>query len=229
METVDWEEFKRRFRWNQGEHITAIAPTGAGKTTLFSQLMPYRKYSIMFGTKPADGLYDEIIRKQGFKRIESIKEITPTHTRYLLWPRMRTTIPLTVQAQRTAFQEAMDVIVKQGNWTVWVDEAKYIGEFLKLKLELTYMLEQLRSIGATVICGAQRPAMLPLSALSSATHVFMWKTPLDTDAKRLSDIGGVDAKEVATIARTLGRYEFLYIHTRGTEAKILRSQVDRKK
>ena len=227
FEPTPWEQLKREFRWRQGEHLAAIAPTGAGKTTLFSELMPYRKYNIMFGTKPADSTYDKIL-KLGYKRIESVSEIRSYHHNYLLWPSQRKTIPETLIAQRKAFQEAFDFIVAQRAWTVWVDESKYIAEMLRLRTELTYCLEQHRSIDATVICGAQRPAFLPLSVLSNSSHIFMWKTTLDTDAKRLGDIGGVDAKEVMSIAKSLDRHEFLYIRTRGTEAKIIRSQVERK-
>jgi len=228
IQPTPWEQLKREFRWRQGEHLAAIAPTGAGKTTLFSELMPYRKYNIMFGTKPADDTYDWIL-KNGFQRIESVDEIRSYHNNYLLWPSQRKTIPQTLIAQRKAFAEAMDVIVQQRSWTVWVDESKYIAEMLKLRTELTYCLEQLRSIDATVICGAQRPAFLPLSVLSNSSHIFMWKTTLDTDAKRLGDIGGVDAKQVMLEAKTLDRHEFLYIRTRGTEARIIRSQVERGK
>lgn len=226
VDRIPWEDFKEQFRWKQGEHVAAIAPTGAGKTTLFSQLMPFRKYNIMFGTKPADKLYDEILRN-GYRRIESIHDIKPWDEKLLLWPYQKATIPQTVMAQQAAFREALNVIVKQRSWTVWVDEAKYLAEFLKLKTELTFCLEQLRSIDATIICGAQRPAWLPLSVLSNSSHVFIWKTTFNDDAKRLADIGGVDSKEVAALAKSLDTHEFLYIHTRGTEAKILRSQVER--
>jgi hypothetical protein len=222
---LPWADFKKQFRWKQGEHLTAVAPTGAGKTTLFSELMPYRGYNIMFGTKPADKSYDRIL-KNGYKRIESINEIRSYHDNYLLWPRQAKTIRETMLNQRKVFLEAMDAIVEQQSWTVWVDESKYIAEMLKLKTELTYCLEQLRSINATVICGAQRPAFLPMSALSSATHVFTWKTQLDADKKRLSDIGGINVREVMQAMEGLDSHEFLYIKTRGVSAKIIRSQVE---
>jgi hypothetical protein len=225
IETVSWADFKRTFRWNQGEHVTAIAPTGAGKTTLFSELMPYRGYNIMFGTKPADKSYDRIIR-MGYKRIESMSEIRSYHKNYLLWPKYEPTIKATKVKQRTAFLEAMDTIVNERAWTVWVDESKYISEMLQLKGELTFCLEQLRSINATVICGAQRPSFLPMSALSSATHIFCWKTTLDADKKRLADIGGINLREVMDTLETLDDYEFLYIKTRGVNAKVLRTQVE---
>lgn len=226
-ERVQWEDFQRRFRWNQGEHLTAIAPTGAGKTTLFENLMPYRKYSIMLGTKPEDPLYRSIIRRHGYVRVQSIHEVKPWMDKILLWPKQQGTIELTMRAQKKAFMDALDVIVTHGGWTVWVDECKYISEMLHLRTQLTYCLEQLRSINATVICGAQRPAWLPLSVLSSSSHAFLWKSTYRDDAKRLADIGGVDAKAISAELATLGKHEFLYVHTRGTDARVLRSQVGR--
>lgn len=219
-----WSQFKRDFRWAQGEHVAAIAPAGAGKTTVLRELLPYRKYSIFFGTKPDDPLYRKII-SQGYRRIESMDEIRPWETKVMLWPKQRRTIPETLEAQREAFRTAMDTIVLQKSWTVWVDESKYLSEMLHLKTELTYCIEQLRSIDATVICGAQRPAWLPPSVLSNATHTFLWKTTNSDDAKRLADLGGVDANQVRIEARNLDSHEFLYIKTRGTDSKIVRSQV----
>lgn len=226
-ERISWTDFQSRFRWSQGEHLTAIAPTGAGKTTLFKNLMPYRKYSIMLGTKPDDPLYRSIIKTHGYKRIESIHEVKPWMDKILLWPKQRETIEKTMQAQQAAFRAALDVIVRHGGWTVWVDECKYISEMLHLRTQLTYCLEQLRSINATVICGAQRPAWLPLSVLSSSSHAFLWKSVYRDDAKRLADIGGIDAKAISAELATLGAHEFLYVHTRGTDARVLRSQVGR--
>lgn len=225
-EKIEWEQFKRQFRWAQGEHLTAIAPTGAGKTTLFKELMPYRKYSIMLGTKPDDSLYRQI-QRGGFRRVESIYEVKPWDTKILLWPKQRSTIEATMIAQQKAFKDALDVIVNHGGWTVWVDECKYISEMLHLRTSLTYCLEQLRSINATVICGAQRPAWLPLSVLSSSSHAFIWKSTYREDAKRLADIGGIDSRAISEELKTLDKHEFLYIRTRGTAASVLRSQVGR--
>lgn len=194
---------------------------------MFGELMSYRKYSIMLGTKPEDKLYRDIMRKHGYKRVESIHEVKPWMDKILLWPRQRETIDETMHAQQKAFKQALDVIVRHGGWTVWVDECKYIAEMLHLRTQLTYCLEQLRSINATVICGAQRPAWLPLSVLSSSSHAFLWKSVYREDAKRLADIGGIDAKEISEELKTLGKHEFLYVHTRGTDARVLRSQVGR--
>lgn len=226
IELTPWPEFKTRFRWNQGEHVGIIGPTGAGKTTLQTELMPYRKANLMFGTKVADPQYD-LLLKRGFKRVESMSEVRPWDYNVILWPKYKGSIPQLVLKQRAVFAEAMDTIVSQKRWTVWIDEAKYTSQFLGLGKELEFCVEQLRSLKATVICGAQRPAWIPKSILSNASHVFIWKTTNRDDALRLADIGGVDVDEVRQEARTLGPFEFLYIRTRGTVSKILRTQVER--
>lgn len=224
---VLWAEFLEQFDWRQGEHVAMIAPTGAGKTTLMAELMPLRKWSIVLGTKPKDRTYNRMMRENDMLRIDSIREVKSWHSKYLLWPHYTGDMARTMDVQRRAFREAMNAVVNQGGWTLWVDESKYIAEMLGLKKELTFSLEQLRSINATVICGAQRPAWLPMSVLSSSTHVFIWKTTLREDAKRLADIGGIDARDVFSALKSLGRYEFMYIRTRGTDAQIVISQVGR--
>lgn len=224
---IPWAQFLTMFDWKQGEHVAMIAPTGAGKTTLMAELMPLRKYSIMLGTKPKDRSYHKIMREHDLARIDSVKEIKSWHTKYLLWPQYTEDIERTMVIQKRAFREGLNTVVNQGGWTLWVDESKYIAEMLGLKRELTFALEQLRSIKATVVCGAQRPAWLPMSVLSSSTHVFIWKTTLREDAKRLADIGGIDADAVFSALKSLDRHEFLYIRTRGTDARVVISQVGR--
>ena len=226
IEQLPWSEFRKRLQWKQGEHVALIAPTGAGKTTAMESLLPFRQYSIFFGTKPDDKLYRRI-QNAGYVRVDSIREVRPWQNKILLWPKHRKTIPETLNHQREVFADAMNTVVQQRGWTVWFDECKYMSQMLKLQTEITYCLEQLRSVHATTVSGAQRPVWLPRSVLSNATHVFLWRTTDREDAKRLSDIGGVDNRLLASEAQTLGKHEFIYVYTRGTEVQMVRSQVGR--
>jgi hypothetical protein len=226
LEPTSWCSFLETFQWKQGEHIAAIAPTGAGKTTLMEALVPLRKYSIFFGTKPDDPLYRRLISKKGgFTRVESFSEIRPWHNKIMLWPRQRDTIRATESNMASQFRIAFDSIVKQKAWTAWLDECKYMAEGLGLRRELTYCLEQLRSIKGTTISGAQRPVWLPRSVLANSSHVFLWRTTDREDAKRLSDIGGIDARQLAQEAQQLDKHEMIYVYTRGTESRMVRTQV----
>ena len=113
---VSWEDFITNFDWKQGEHVAAIAPTGAGKTTLFKHILPRRKYNIFFGTKPDDKLYHQIL-KNGYVRKESFDEIKPWENNILLWVKQRKTISETIDAQREAFRDALNSIVIQKGWS----------------------------------------------------------------------------------------------------------------
>jgi hypothetical protein len=226
---VTWDEFVARFRWGQGEHLAAVAPTGAGKTTLLLELIPYRKYSIFFGTKPDDPLYHKLVNKHGFRRLESVKDIRSYDEKILLWPKpVPGDIRATMKKQQAAFAAAINMVVSQGGWSVWLDESKYMAENLGLKLLLTYLLEQSRSIKVTVICGGQRPAWLPASTLPNSTHLFLWKSNKREDAQRLADVGGIDAKLITEQLKTLDEHEFIYVRSRGTGSHVVRTQVGKK-
>jgi len=226
-ETLDWPTVKTKLRWKQGEHVVAIAPTGAGKTTLFTELMPYRAANLFFGTKLADPMYNHMLRNMGYTRVEHMSEIRPWHkNKILLWPRKGKSIRETMQIQHDRFDEALNAIATDEQpWTLWLDEAKYAAENLGLKMPITYCVEQLRSIGGTVVCGAQRPAFVPQSVLSNASHAFLWKTTHRDDAIKLSDMGGIDARAIRDEALTLDAHEMLYIKTRGTQSQVIRTEV----
>lgn len=224
IERVTWSQFLDSFKWRQGEHVTAIAPPGAGKTTLFKAIMGYRSYNIIFGTKPADPLYNDLI-KSGFRRVENFSDIKAYDRNILLWPKYAGSIPAIMEKQRQVFKLALDSIVKQGGWSVWLDESKYIAEMLGLRKEISFCVDQLRSNNSSIICGAQRPAWLPPSVLANATHVFLWKSTNREDQIKLADIGGIDAKLVRDEAKSLGKHEFIYVKTRGVNSNMVISQV----
>lgn len=227
IERVTWEEFKRRFSWRQGEQVVLIGPPGAGKTTIIDAIKDYRTYNIFFGTKKADPLYNSLIR-EGYRHIQDVSEIKSYDSNnFMLWPKYPGRIEEHVDTQREVFRSAMDKIVDQGGWTLIVDEAKYLSEFLGLRKELSYCVDQLRSNGSSVVCGAQRPAWVPQSVLANATHVFVFKSTNRDDQIKLADVGGLDAEVVRDEARGLDEFEFIYVKTRGVKSNMVISTVSR--
>jgi hypothetical protein len=208
--------------WNQGEHVAVIGPTGVGKTTLISKILPRRKYVVVLVTK----VHDDTLRKP-FAGFDRIQEWPPRihENRVLLWPKPGKTIRETKVKQREVFKKALDSIFQERNWCVVFDEQHYVCKSLGLQPENEMFQHQGRSSGLSIINGAQRPAWVPLVTLSGSTHVFLWKNTFKGDLTRLSEIGGIDRKEIEANMLGLSKHEFLYVNTRtGT---VVRSQVER--
>jgi energy-coupling factor transporter ATP-binding protein EcfA2 len=208
---VPWDTFLRRFLWRQGEHVVAIAPTGGGKTTLLSRILPRRRHVVVLVTKT----YDETITREfkGYRRISTWPP--PGYVdRVLLWPKPGPTVRDTVSIQRDVFRQALDKIFIERGWTVVIDEEHWLCHNLKLELEVATFHHQGRSSGLTVVDGIQRPAWVPVVTYGSASHAFLWKTTDADDMRRLKALGGVNAVELATNLLKLRPHELIYVPTR---------------
>lgn len=223
-EQVPWATVEKLMltTWKQGEHVCVNGPTGVGKTTLISRILPARRYVVMLVTK----VHDNTITKE-FKDFEVIEKWPPRfhQERVLLWPKPGKTIRDTMKRQHDVFQEALDRIFQDRNWCVVTDEQHYVCKDLNLERENTMFQHQGRSSGLSCVNGAQRPAWVPLITMSGSTHYFLWKNTLQADLKRLSDIGGIDRNELEAQLRTLDKHEFVYINSR--TGLTVRSQVER--
>lgn len=227
-ETVAWEDFTESFRWRQGEHLLVVKPTGGGKSTLLSALLPLQKApaQVVLVTKVFDETFTKHFpKREGWRRIH---EWPPPRyaDKVLLWPKPGKTIRETKGIQRRVFREALDRIFQERGWTVVFDEEHYMCADLGLSEEVAMFHHQGRSSGLTVVDGIQRPKFVPRITFSSATHAFIGNTTDRDDLKVLSDLGGVDAKALASEAITLDYYEFLYIPARARNKQPLRTTVN---
>lgn len=223
-EPVEWDEFLRRFRWRQGEHVSLIGPTGSGKTTLGVEILDRRKFIVAVGTKPED----ETLRKlkgRGFKVIREWPEhvavdVTP---KLILWPKFER--PSDAKRQQRRIAAAMQEIFAQRNWTVFVDEAFYLSETLRLRPLLSMYWTQGRSIGLSLVAGTQRPAHVPLHMYDQATHLFLWRDNDRRNLDRLGEIssGAIDKESLRELVATLPEHSTLYVNTR--TGKIIETRV----
>lgn len=213
VETVDWTEFQRRFRWKQGEHITLVGPTGLGKTTLAKLLLPRRDYVVVFATKARDPIITEL-EQDGYKRVTSFDGTFAVHKRQVLAPPRSADLSRTKINQRRSFREAMQVAYDRGSWTVVIDEGKYICDYLGLSSEVELLLQQGRTLGVSLVTAVQRPVKIPLACYDQATHLFFWRDTDEANVKRLGGLGGQDRKQVQQAVSGLDLYEVLYLNTR---------------
>lgn len=224
---ISWDRFVQVFNWKQGEHVSLIGTTGAGKTNLGLQLMKRRKYTVVLGTKPKDPTLSAMCGKgKEWSRIKSWDESEPIVTsglpnrllpprRYMLWPSYRH--PDDLYRHRGVFADALQQIWVEQAWTIFGDEAFYLKKYLALEPLLEQYWTQGRSLGISLVTATQRPAHVPLLMYSQASHVFLWKTTDKRDRKRLLDIAGdIDRdlldREVARLDSK--KYETIWVSTK---------------
>lgn len=227
VEFVPWRQFRDGWSWRQGEHLTIVGPTGSGKTTaalaLLSPAMRPAPYTAVFATKRRDPLLDDFGR-EGFIRLRDWSvpdpELTP---RVLISPKLKGFD--SIAEQRRVFREALDSIFRQGGWTLYLDEARYITDYLGLSREVEVIWQQGRSHGVSVVAGAQRPRHVPLLAYDQATHLFFFHNVDEQSLRRLGELGGgVDAGVVREAVRLLPSHEMLYLNT--DKGELTRTRVE---
>lgn len=214
---VPWDEFVTdRFKWQQGEHVALIGPTGQGKTTLLTQLLPLHPYVTVFATKPKDESMQRLIRFGGYYPIRRWQSLDPEKfPRRVLWPDAMTLDSDRVQSE--VFHDAFSRIYREGGWTVAIDELWYIINILRLERDVKTYLLQARALGISLLCATQRPAWVPLEVYDQSTHLFFWRDNDENNLRRLSGISFRSADLIRSVVADLEKYQVLYINTRTGE------------
>jgi hypothetical protein len=217
VERVEWDEFvKSRSRWEQGQHVTLIGPTGKGKTTLALAILPMRNFVVAFGTKPKDATLDKLHKSGGWRLVRKWEQMPNIlhrkAMRVVLWPKYQT--PRDLPGQHYEIATALHEAFAMGSWCLFVDELWYFDKFLKQREMLEMIWTQGRSVGISLVAGTQRPAHVSLLAYDQATHVFFWRDNDERNLKRISGMNGLNAQLIRSTVATLADHDVLYVNTR---------------
>lgn len=218
---VEWGDFPAHMDWRQGEHVTLIAPTGEGKTTLARELLPYRDYVMVLATKKKDKTLDGF-SEDGYQRV---RKPVPHKPKSIVYPPFPKDPNRLFAAHRAAFRSALMTAYQAGSWTVYADEVRYLCDKLGLADLFELLLLQGRSLGVSVVASTQRPRHIPLEFYDMPTHLMFWKDTDMGNVKRVGEIGGsVNRAAVMERLPVLPRYQFIYINTR--ENTVVESKVE---
>lgn len=150
----------------------------------------------MMVSKPDD------IYWSGWHKVKSVAKIDPRKgDKWRLYPDF--------ENQWDEFYRAYEMVWKEGNWAVCIDELYYAEKVLGLGNEVVKHLTQGRSKKISVVVGMQRPAWVSRFALSEPTHIICFRSGDKRDLKAIRE--GV-SEEFADVVPKLGQFEFAYYH-----------------
>ncbi len=223
---VSWREVAPDFieAWGQGEHLIALGKTGRGKTTFVNDVLNRRHEQreaniASFIVKKRDETSSSLLT-EGWNRIT---EWPPTYQqrqsrKVMLWPPY-TKASTYARDVKGTFLEAIDELMEEGRWVIYLDEAPYFVESLGLRKSMDELFNQSRSNEITLVAGMQRPVWVSRSTVSQHCWVACFRIGDMEDARRAGEIIG-DRTRFTPVILGLGPHQFLLVDTVGDNAII---------
>lgn len=227
VQTLAAERVTRRefidlmWRPGPGEHVTFIAPTQNGKTTLAFELLDAcatpRVPAMVLVMKPRDPTVTRWNKRLGFRlvrtwppgQVRSLFEQKPRG--WLLWPRMTKDVDANNYECWRQFKPALQDAYWSGNRIVFADELFGLTNILKLGTVIEAIYTQGAGMGVGLWAAVQKPTHVTRHAYSQAEHLFLGKDPDKDVRKRYAEIGGMDTEAILYNIGKLKKYEWLYI------------------
>ena len=215
-----WKDFLRRLSIKQGEHTLIIGPTSSGKTELARQVIDTTRDGYVMGlfVKGKDKTADDEWLTHGWERLTDFPKrgMNEKQRRVVIWPTLSKTAEDTQDRQRDVYKRALDWANYVGNVAVYCDETAYLVEALRLGRQVNQLFYLARSNGTSAYATMQRPKFVPRVLMSNSSHAFIARTTDRDDIKRLSDLGGGNARELEhNMMRLNDRHDFIYVNPLG--------------
>jgi hypothetical protein len=184
-----------RSYWRQGEHVALLGPTGSGKTFTARDICAIRDWCVVLAVKPQDDTLSHFTRGD------------PPYTRTKKWPlaynvqRAVMSIPpdsLNDMTQASRVYTVLNGLFKSGGYCVLLDDTGYITGILKLKRQVTQLLNVGRSHGLSIVTAATQAtsvaANIPSETVRQVKHVLMWRFEDERDVDACAAICGLPRK-----------------------------------
>lgn len=229
------------FRYEPGEHLAVIEPTGGGKSWLCYQLLgeamrqqPHLSV-VSLMPKPADPTTAVWAKTLDLRETPvwppQRKLFGGKPAGWVLWPPHPLNLPPAQRRSQVAevLKRGIDDQYRRGSSITFIDDAHSAAVLMGLNEYVEELLVNGRAGGAAAWLALQKPTgsqatgSVSSFAYSSATHLFLGRDNDDRNVKRFGEIGGFDPKETEAIVRNLRLYsvdgktvsEKLYLDMRG--------------
>lgn len=212
---IPWSEISPEVisEFSPGEHAIILGKTGTGKTYFAFDLMngltkERHANCVAFGIKPRD----KTLRETGWP---IIREWPPTyeqrqHHKIIVWPPYARSNARAKTAPLV--RAALEDILMEGAWRVFIDELAYFVQTLGLRDVLDEYWNAARASDLSLIGATQRPAWIARSAVTQVDWSICFRLQDTEDQKRAAEIMG-DRNRFAPVIQKLSkpRHEFLIV------------------
>lgn len=218
--------------YRPGQHVSLIAPTQNGKTTMMFDLLRHTDTSwcrlppVMLVAKPQDPVVAGGLAELEYREVDTWPPRRPWFNEppagYGYWPKhLKNVPPSTNNAHLTErFRPALRELFWRGNSICVADEIYHLCAVLNLNEELTQHWTQGAGMGSGLWSATQKPSgtqqgTIPSFMYNSPTHTFLGRDPDKRNRDRFGEIGGVNPKLLSETVMGLEKFEWMYIHRDG--------------
>lgn len=215
-EVVPWDALRTDFleKFEPGQHLAVIGPTGSGKTTfavnILEAFFDLGASEVMLANKGRDPLLRHL-ESGGWARISAWPPNFEERQKrkILLWPPYGRASQ--AKANAHIFVNALDYILMEGGWVVYIDEVRYFIEQLGMRSLVDEYWNGARSADITVVAGSQGTTWINKTMIRQESWLILFKPRSIDESKEYADAAG--DRDVAADLDALGPHEFLMIHT----------------
>jgi len=214
VEYLLFPDFLKRMRdkWEPGDHIALVAPTGEAKTTMMLGLAQTRRYVLALDIKGGD----KTMSATGWPRLESWplsrdfrKKLEEGEPVRVLIGGPKRDVESRVR-RRALLRQVLESVMEEGRWTVLCPDLKALThpKFGGAVDQIEELLILARDAGVSVVTDWQRPAGVPREAGDQARFLGIGYTRDEDVVARLAEMMGRSRAELRGAITALGALPF---------------------
>ncbi|HLI23352.1 MAG TPA: hypothetical protein VKU91_00230 [Acidimicrobiales bacterium] len=230
VEAMDWDAFIRLLRreWAPGEHMSIVAPTGEGKTTVVTSILTEVGHKWELALDPKGG--DSTLAALDWPRISGLP---PPKRWHEFWRRdiyqdmaegrpfraIVGNVTYTVDdviRLRSELGRTLDDVFAQGGWTVAIDEFQILADkrLMDLGAEAERLLIAARDKGVRLVMLFQAPRWVPRASQDQTKWNLVGLTRDKDVVERLAEMLGRSRAEIQGAISGLGARPYSWLCAR---------------